>query len=127
MYSHSSLDEKGYRKMCIIMRLLLLTVLFLVPHSPAFARRLTPKNIKKAIQQQAPAVNADPMRPAFHLTPHVGCRGDPNGGIYEDGWMTVDVDLSKFAGSEVSMSLFNLANGWHDEAGYWASIKVVAE
>ena len=80
--------------MCIIMRLLLLTVLLLVPHSPAFARRLTPKNIKKAIQQQAPAVN---------------------------------VDLSKFAGSEVSMSLFNLANGWADEAGYWASIKVVAE
>jgi len=45
----------------------------------------------------------------------------------EDGWMVVDVDLSKFAGSEVSMSLFNLANGWHDEAGYWASIEVVAE
>jgi DUF1680 family protein len=45
----------------------------------------------------------------------------------EEGWMTVDVDLSKFAGSEVSMSLFNLANGWHDEAGYWGSIDIVAD
>ena len=45
----------------------------------------------------------------------------------EDGWMEVDVDLSKFAGGKANLSLFNLANGWHDEAGYWASIEVVAE
>jgi len=48
--------------MCIIMRLPLLTVLFFVPHSPAFARRLTPKNIKKAIQQQAQPSTPTPAK-----------------------------------------------------------------
>jgi DUF1680 family protein len=45
----------------------------------------------------------------------------------EGGWMEVDVDLSRIAGSKAKLSLFNLANGWHDEAGYWASIKIVAD
>jgi DUF1680 family protein len=45
----------------------------------------------------------------------------------EDGWMEVDVDMSKFAGSTANLSLSNLANGWHDEAGYWAKIEVVAD
>jgi len=44
-----------------------------------------------------------------------------------DGWMQVDVNLSKFAGGETSLSLYNLANGWHDEAGYWASIEMVTD
>ncbi|MHC4558709.1 MAG: glycoside hydrolase family 127 protein [Planctomycetota bacterium] len=44
-----------------------------------------------------------------------------------DGWMQVDVNLSKFAGGETSLSLYNLANGWHDEAGYWASIEMATD
>ena len=44
-----------------------------------------------------------------------------------DGWMEVEVDLSSFAGQKTKLSLSNLANGWADEAGYWASIEVVAE
>ena len=44
----------------------------------------------------------------------------------KDGWVELDVDLSRYAGSKTKCSLFNLANGWSDEAGYWASIAVVA-
>ncbi len=50
---------------------------------------LTPENINKAIKDSAISTNADPFRPAFHLTPPTGWMGDPNGGIYYDGWLDI--------------------------------------
>ena len=45
----------------------------------------------------------------------------------KDGWMTVDVDLSEFAGSTIGLILSNEANGWNHEVAYWAKIEIVTE
>jgi hypothetical protein len=45
----------------------------------------------------------------------------------EDGWMSVDVDLSEYAGSKLHLVLINEANGWFYEAAYWAKIEIVSE
>ncbi len=37
------------------------------------------------------------MRPAFHLTPPAGCMGDPNGGIYYNGWYHIFYGLQPFS------------------------------
>ena len=52
----------------------------------AQGRKLEQENIQRAIDEVAPRLAEDPLRPAFHLTPLSGCMGDPNGGIYKDGW-----------------------------------------
>ena len=44
----------------------------------------------------------------------------------KDGWTHVEVDLSKYAGKEVKLELLNQPSGWQWEAGYWASIELVA-
>ena len=67
---------------------------------------LTTTNIEKAIKDAAPKLNADPFRPAFHLTPPAGCMGDPNGGIYHDGWYHIFYGLHPFA--------------FHPGGWYWA-------
>lgn len=67
---------------------------------------LTPENINGAIKDSAININKDPFRPAFHLTPPVGCMGDPNGGIYHDGWYHIFYGLQPFA--------------YHPGAWYWA-------
>ena len=38
------------------------------------------------------------------------------------GWATVEVDLSAYAGKEVLLELVNQPSGWHNEAAYWAEI-----
>ena len=48
-------------------------------------------------------------------------------GTTEDGWMDVDVDLSKYAGSTIELQLYNKANDWMWEAGYWAEIGITSE
>ena len=48
-------------------------------------------------------------------------------GATEDGWMDVDVDLSKYAGSTIELQLLNKANGWSWEGGYWAEIAITSE
>ncbi|HNR99491.1 MAG TPA: ADP-ribosylglycohydrolase family protein [Planctomycetota bacterium] len=45
----------------------------------------------------------------------------------KNGWRTVAVDLSAYAGKTVRLELLNQANGWAWEAGYWASIALVSE
>jgi hypothetical protein len=45
----------------------------------------------------------------------------------EDGWRTVEVDLSPMAGKTVDLELVNAADGWMYEAGYWAAIDLVSE
>jgi putative heme-binding domain-containing protein len=44
-----------------------------------------------------------------------------------DGWATFTADLSKFAGQEVQLRLWNQANDWNYEFGYWGSVRVVSE
>jgi hypothetical protein len=41
------------------------------------------------------------------------------------GWLTVDVDLSEFAGKTVTLQLENCADDWQWEAGYWSAIELV--
>ena len=42
----------------------------------------------------------------------------------KDGWLEVTVDLSEYAGKTVLLELYNAANGWSWEAGYWQKIAV---
>ena len=68
--------------------------------------KLTPENIDSTIRVMTPQLAADPMRPGFHLTPPTGCMGDPNGGIYHDGWYHIFYGLHPFA--------------FHPGGWYWA-------
>lgn len=72
----------------------------------AQSRRLTAANIDSAIAAVAPALARDSLRPAFHLTPPAGCMGDPNGGIYHEGWYHIFYGLYPFA--------------FHPGGWYWA-------
>ena len=71
--------------------------------------KLTKENITNAFQKVSDHIENDTLRPAFHLTPPAGCMGDPNGGIYFDGWYHIFYGLHPFAGHP---------GGW-----YWAHAK----
>jgi len=43
------------------------------------------------------------------------------------GWATIKIDLSKFAGQEVRLQLVNAASGWSYEFGYWGGARLVSE
>lgn len=43
------------------------------------------------------------------------------------GWVDLELDLSKFAGRKVKLSLANQANDWANEFGYWGKVDVVIE
>lgn len=45
--------------------------------------------------------------------------------VGNDGWKTIDVDLSKFAGKETLVEIVNQPNGWSWEAAYFAAIEFV--
>ncbi len=45
----------------------------------------------------------------------------------QEEWLNVDVDLSKFAGKAINLSLENRANDWKNEFGYWGSVKLASE
>jgi beta-fructofuranosidase len=61
--------------------------------------KLTPENISRALEQAAGDIRQDSLRPAFHLTPPAGCMGDPNGGIFYDGWYHIFYGLQPFSSS----------------------------
>ncbi len=44
-----------------------------------------------------------------------------------NGWRTITVDLSKFAGQELKLDLVNQANDWSWEFGYWGGARIVSE
>lgn len=44
-----------------------------------------------------------------------------------NGWRTIKVDLSKFAGQELKLDLVNQANDWAWEFGYWGGARIVSE
>ena len=39
-------------------------------------------------------------------------------------WFNLDIDLSKFAGKTITLSLENRANDWMNEFGYWGSVRI---
>ncbi|MHB8864490.1 MAG: ADP-ribosylglycohydrolase family protein [Pirellulaceae bacterium] len=45
----------------------------------------------------------------------------------EGHWLKQDVDLSSFAGSDVTLELVNQPSGWAYEAAYWAEIAILSE
>jgi len=68
--------------------------------------KLTPENISMALEAQAARISQDSLRPGFHLTPPAGGMGDPNGGIYHNGWYHIFYGLQPFSSA---------LGGW-----YWA-------
>jgi putative heme-binding domain-containing protein len=45
----------------------------------------------------------------------------------QNGWAAYTVDLTRFAGQEVQIRLWNQANDWSYEFAYWGSVRVVSE
>ncbi|MEC7565918.1 MAG: PVC-type heme-binding CxxCH protein [Planctomycetota bacterium] len=44
----------------------------------------------------------------------------------EEEWLEVTVDLSRFAGQKIELSLENRANDWKNEWAYWHTIRIVS-
>lgn len=84
----------------------LLLALPILPASYGQSHQLTPENIASALEEWGRKAAQDPLRPAFHLTPPGGSMGDPNGGIYADGWYHIFYGLNPFS---------SYPGGW-----YWA-------
>ena len=76
------------------------------PSVQAQSWELTPQNIDSAFREASKKISRDTLRPAFHLTPPAGCMGDPNGGIFYDGWYHIFYGLQPFS---------SYPGGW-----YWA-------
>ena len=47
--------------------------------------------------------------------------------VGHDEWLNVSVDLSRFAGQPVNLTLENRANNWQNEWAYWNTVEVVNE
>ena len=47
--------------------------------------------------------------------------------VGDDEFMNLNVDLSKYAGQKVTLTLENRANDWHGEWAYWQKVKVVSK
>ncbi len=45
----------------------------------------------------------------------------------KDGWATFTVDLTRYAGKEVQLRMWNQANDWSYEFAYWGSVRIVSE
>jgi len=45
----------------------------------------------------------------------------------QDGWRSVSLDLSRYAGQNIKLDLVNQPSGWAFEAAYWAQIDIVSE
>jgi len=45
----------------------------------------------------------------------------------QDGWLEVEVDLSRLAGKEVKLELINQPSDWKFEAAYWAKIELASK
>jgi putative membrane-bound dehydrogenase-like protein len=47
--------------------------------------------------------------------------------VGQDEWLDVSVDLSKFAGRRIQLSIENRANNWKNEWAYWNKVEIVTE
>jgi putative membrane-bound dehydrogenase-like protein len=45
----------------------------------------------------------------------------------KNGWLDTEVDLTKFAGTKVTLELHNHPNNWSNEFGFWEKAEVVSE
>ncbi len=43
----------------------------------------------------------------------------------ENGWMEIDLPLTRYAGKEIKLELVNKASDWKFEAAYWAMIELI--
>lgn len=46
--------------------------------------------------------------------------------VSKNEWLNVKVDLSKYAGKQVRVTIENRANNWHNEWAYWNDVKLVS-
>jgi len=44
-----------------------------------------------------------------------------------DGWQRYTVDMTRFAGQETQIRLWNQANDWAWEFAYWGKLELVSE
>lgn len=47
--------------------------------------------------------------------------------VGDDEWLDVNVDLSRFAGQRIKLSIENHPNDWHNEWAYWNNVLIVSE
>ncbi len=47
--------------------------------------------------------------------------------VTDNGWLVKKIDLSKYAGQEVTLKLENRANDWEWEHGYWSGVTVTSK
>ena len=47
--------------------------------------------------------------------------------VSKNEWLDVDVDLSKYAGRQVRVTIENRANNWQNEWAYWNEVKLVSK
>jgi beta-fructofuranosidase len=59
---------------------------------------LTEENISRAMEETVKSNPDDPFRPGYHLLPPAGFMGDPNGGIWHDGWYHIFYLHNPFSG-----------------------------
>ena len=51
---------------------------------------------------------------------------DVGPGTCINGWARHEIDLSKFAGTDVRIEIQNAATGWSNEFGYWSGAKLIS-
>jgi len=44
-----------------------------------------------------------------------------------DGWLSLTVDLTPFAGKQIEVELENRPTGWNNEFGYWGAVDIISE
>jgi hypothetical protein len=47
--------------------------------------------------------------------------------VAKDEWLNVDVDLSRFAGQKIQLSIENHPTQWHCEWAYWNRVEIISE
>ena len=47
--------------------------------------------------------------------------------VSADEWLDVTVDLTRFAGRKIQLSIENRPNDWHNEWAYWNHVSIVSE
>jgi hypothetical protein len=47
--------------------------------------------------------------------------------VSDDEWLDVSVDLTRFAGRRIRLSIENRPNDWHNEWAYWNRVSIVSE
>jgi hypothetical protein len=47
--------------------------------------------------------------------------------VSNDEWLDVTVDLTKFAGRKIQLSIENRPNNWRNEWAYWNKVSIISE